>query len=452
MRSPRGFAECVERPPFVLRLAENLARPKALLVPVAALLTGVALLLLGNGLFLTLVPLRADLEGFNAAWIGAIGAAYSVGFVVGCYLVPPLVERVGHIRVYAAFAALGAVVPLLHLLALTPVAWIVFRMLTGLCFSGLYMVIESWLNGASTRQTRGTIFSAYIMVNLTAITLGQYLILLEEPGSEKLFSLAAILFALAVIPVCLTRSSSPPLPVEARPDLRKLWNNSQVAVMGCFTNGMANGAIWSLAPIYAKNLGLSLTGIAIFVSLAIVGGAVVQYPLGRLSDRLPDRRWLIVAVCATASVAGLILIMAAHLSIHIVYVAIFLFGAAAFSLYGFCVAHANDYGSADEFVEISAGLLLVFGAGAVPGPLVASAMMDALGFAFLFLFTSIVHGAMALLTFWRMKRREAVAPEDRENYVPMTRTSPNIFSFDPRAENHADEETDKSLAKTEPGD
>jgi len=426
------------------RLTESLAEPKALLAPVAALLTGVALLLLGNGLFLTLVPLRADLEGFSATWIGAIGAAYSLGFVAGCYLVPPLVARVGHIRVYAAFAALGAIVPLLHLMALTPIAWIAFRVIIGLCFSGLYMVIESWLNGASTRENRGTIFSAYIVVNLAAITGGQYLILLESPSSEKLFSLAAILFALAVIPVCLTRSPSPPLPVEARPNLRKLWANSQVALMGCFTNGMANGAIWGLAPVYAKNLGLSLTGIAIFVSLAIVGGAVVQYPLGRLSDRLPDRRWLIAAVCAAASIAGLVLVMAAGLSVYIVYVAIFLFGAAAFSLYGFCVAHANDHGTPEDFVEISAGLLLVFGAGAVAGPLIASAVMEGLGAAFLFLFTSVVHGAMALWTFWRMKRREAVAPEDREDYVPMTRTSPNIFSLDPRAEETEADETEGS--------
>lgn len=425
------------------RLTPSLAEPRALLAPVAALLAGVALLLLGNGLFLTLVPLRADLEGFGASWIGAIGAAYSVGFMIGCYLVPPLVARAGHIRVYAALAALAAIVPLLHMMVIAPVAWIFFRIIIGFCFAGLYMVIESWLNGVSTRQNRGTIFSSYVFVHLAALTGGQYLILLGDPSSEQLFSLAAIMFALAVIPVSLTRSPSPPLPVRARPHLRNLWRNSQVSVIGCLTNGMANGAIWSLAPVYAKNFGLSLTGIAVFVSIAIIGGAMVQYPLGRLSDRLPDRRWLIAAICGVASIAGLILLVAAGLSTVIVYIAIFFFGAAAFSLYGFCVAHANDHAEPENFVEISAGLLLLFGTGAVAGPLIASVLMEGLGAPYLFLFTSVVHGAMAIWTFWRMKQREAVAPADREDYVPMTRTSPNIFSFDPRGEDAVLEEDDQ---------
>ncbi len=411
-----------------------LAQPRSMFAPVASLLAGVALLMLGNGLFLTLVPLRADLEGFGAAWIGAIGAAYFTGFVLGCYLVPPLVAQVGHIRVYAAVAALGAIVPLLHSLALTPVAWIVFRIVLGLCISGLYMVIESWLNAASTRRNRGTVFSAYIAIHLASVTAGQYLILIASPGGSVLFSVATILFALAVVPVCLSRAPTPPLPVKARPDLRKLWRNSQVAVVGCMTNGMANGAVWSLAPLYAKSLDLSLTGIAAFVSIAILGGAFVQYPLGRLSDRLPDRRWLIAALCAVATCAGLVLLLGTALPLPAVYAAYFLFGAAAFSVYGFSVAHANDHAEPGDFVEISAGLLVIFGVGAVVGPLLASGLMEALGSRYLFMFTCVVHGAVAVWTLWRMKQRDAIAPEDRENYVPMIRTSPNAFAFDPRAE------------------
>ena len=416
------------------RLTALFAEPRSMFAPIAALLAGVALLMLGNGLFLTLVPLRAELEGFGAAWIGAIGAAYFTGFVIGCYLVPPLVSQVGHIRVYAAVAALGAIVPLLHALALSPAAWVVFRAVLGLCISGLYMVIESWLNGASTRRNRGTVFSAYIAIHLAAVTAGQYLILIASPGGSVLFSVATILFALAVVPVCLTRAPSPPLPVRARPDLRKLWRNSQVAVVGCMTNGMANGAVWSLAPLYAKSLDLSLTGIAVFVSIAIVGGAFVQYPLGRLSDLLPDRRWLIAGLCAIAAGAGLLLLLGTALPLPAAYAAYFLFGAAAFSVYGFSVAHANDHADPGDFVEISAGLLVIFGIGAILGPLLASGMMEALGSRYLFLFTCVVHGSVAVWTVWRMKQREAVAPEDRESYVPTIRTSPNAFALDPRAE------------------
>ena len=416
-----------------------LAQPRSVFAPVAALLAGVALLMLGNGLFLTLVPLRAEIEGFGAVWIGAIGAAYFTGFVLGCYLVPPLVARVGHIRVYAAVAALGAIVPLLHALAVTPLAWIVFRIVLGLCISGLYMVIESWLNAASSRRNRGTVFSSYIAIHLASVTAGQYLILIGSPGGSVLFSVAAILFALAVIPVCLTRAPSPPVPVRARPDLRKLWRNSQVAVLGCMTNGMANGAVWSLTPIYAKSLGLSLTGIAVFVSIAIVAGAFVQYPLGRLSDRLPDKRWLIAGLCAVAACGGLILTFGTALPLPALYSAYFLFGAAAFSVYGFSVAHANDHAEPGDFVETSAGLLVIFGVGAVAGPLLAAVLMEALGARYLFMFTCAVHGAVALWAVWRTRQRDAVAPEDRGDYVPTVRTSPNAFALDPRADRAAHE-------------
>ncbi len=411
-----------------------LVKPESLFAPVAALLTGVALLMLGNGLFLTLVPLRASSEGFSAAWIGAIGASYFAGFALGCFVLPPLVARVGHIRAFAAVAALAAIAPLLHALVLTPSAWVAFRAVLGFCLSGLYMVIESWLNGASKRSNRSTVFSGYIAVHLSALTAGQFLILLGSPAGPELFSLAAILFALAVVPVSLTHAASPPMPVSVAPSVRKLWRNSQVAVAGCLTNGMVNGAIWSLAPVYATSLDLALTGIAVFVSVAILGGAFVQYPLGRLSDRLPERRWLVAILCIVAAGAALVLVFGTALPLAAAYLAYFLFGAAAFSVYGICVAHANDHAESENFVEISAGLLMIFAFGAVIGPLIASALMETLGPGYLFLFTGTVHGAVGLWTAWRIKRGSAEAPEDRASYVPTIRTSPNAFALDPRAE------------------
>ena len=171
------------------------------------------------------------------------------------------------------------------------------------------------------------------------------------------------------------------------------------------TNGMVNGAVWSLAPIYAKGLGLSLTGIAVFVSVAIVGGALVQYPLGRLSDRLPDRRWLIAGLCGIAACAGFVLMFGTALPLPALYTAYLLFGAAAFSIYGFSVAHANDHAGPGDFVEISAGLLVIFGVGAVAGPLLASWLMEALGFRYLFLFTCAVHAGVALWAVWRTGQR-----------------------------------------------
>ena len=262
--------------------------------PITALLLSVALLLMGNGLQGTLLPVRANLEAFTDTDIGILGSAYFGGFAAGCIFGPHLVRRAGHIRCFAALVAIASCVVLLHSLFLSPALWWGLRALTGFCFAVLYMVIESWLNEKSTNETRGLIFSLYTIINLTVITIGQLMLGLDQPENFQLFILASILVSLAAVPVAMTRAEAPAPPKSVRIRLRHLYRLSPVGAVGCLVVGLANGSFWALAPVFAQDKGASTWGVAIFMSVAVIAGALAQYPLGRLSDKM-DRRKVIIA-------------------------------------------------------------------------------------------------------------------------------------------------------------
>ncbi|HET7718153.1 MAG TPA: MFS transporter, partial [Bauldia sp.] len=252
--------------------------------PVTSLLVGVAFLISGHGLQLTLIPLRASIEGWSPFEIGLIGSAYYVGFVAGCLAAPYLILRAGHIRSFAAFVSLCSAVTIFQAVVVAVIPWIVFRLLVGVVFAGLYMVTESWLNDRATNQNRGRIMSAYIAVNFSAITVGQFMVTLAEPTSFILFALASIMVSLSAIPVALTTSAQPaPLPI-ARLRPRELYAASPVGIVGVTVVGVANGAFWALAAVYAVGEGLGSNEVAIFTGLATIGGALAQWPAGRISD------------------------------------------------------------------------------------------------------------------------------------------------------------------------
>jgi MFS family permease len=406
---------------------------RAILLPLVALLMGTSILLLGNGLLNTLVPIRAGLEYFDNLWIGLIGAAYFSGFIGGCFLCPMLVSQVGHIRAFTAFAGLAAATPLLHVLWIDPVLWVFYRAITGACFAGLYMVIESWLNDRATPDTRGRIVSIYVMINMVFLAAGTQLMNLETPSSFRLFAIVGILTAIALVPVAMTRSESPPPPIKARPRIRRLISLSPVGFFGCVAVGLANGTFWAMGPVYARGLGFSVADIASFMSLTVIGGAVSQWPIGWLSDRSRDRRHMIIAIGFGAAAGGIFLTFGNLLPVAGVFIGAYLFGTMIFPLYGLCVAHANDYAETSEFVDISAGLLLAYGIGATAGPIIASGITQALDVSSMFMFTAIIHIGFSAYTLYRLSRRAPALPEDRDAYVPVTRTSATIFTLDPRA-------------------
>ena len=386
---------------------------KNALAPVATLLIGVSILLTGQGLQGTLLPVRASLEDFSTLAIAVIGAGYFLGFTLGCLKGGELVKSVGHVRVFLAMTALASASPLMHGLVLNPFAWSLLRILTGFCFAVLFIVIESWLNDRSSNENRGIVFSTYVMISLTVLAAGQMMTLMYDPTGLELFLVASVLVSLGAVPVALSKRQSPEQPLQTDIDLRQLIKISPAGTIGCLATGLANGAFWALAPVFTAGLSSDTSLAAWFMTSTVIGGALAQWPLGFLSDKFGRRKTLLGAAVIGTIVAATIMILVEELG----FIGINLLGAAwgfsAFPMYTISVAHANDHAEPSDYVMVSSGLLLVFGIGAVLGPFAASAMIVFAATSGLYLLTGLVHLLLAIYIAMRMSRRDSTPIEDR---------------------------------------
>jgi len=402
------------------------------LLSIGAILCSMAIFIVGNGLVGLLIPARAHLAGFSNFSIGLIGSAYFVGFVSGCFVGPRLLARTGHIRLFAIGAGLAAATTLVQSMAMSELVWLVMRGLFGFAAANIYMVIESWLNDRATNEIRGRIFSAYLIVNFSSLILGQMLYGTARAESTALFSLCAIAYALCLIPVCMTRL---PQPASARvPMLRplRLYRMAPVGVIGCVAVGLANGAIWTLAPVYALNHGLAKGWLSLFMSVFTLGGALVQFPLGRFSDRM-DRRVIIVAVCVASALLGVALALSGNASRLQLFSLIALFGLSALPFYGLTVAHTNDRIAREDFVEASATLLMVSSLASVIGPPLAAIVIGFAGTSALFFYTAFIHTGMALFTLFRLQVKDAPPARHHDRFEPSPeQASPAVATLDPR--------------------
>lgn len=422
----------------------------SLLGPIAALLLSTSLLLMGNGLQGTLLPVRGGMEGFSPLSLGVLGSAYFFGFAGGSLWAPSVVERAGHVRAFAAVVAIASSVILAHAIVLHAAIWWALRAITGACFAALYMIIESWLNEKSTNEDRGLVFSLYTIIQLTVITLGQLMLMLDEPTDFPLFSVASILISLSVVPLVLTKASVP-APIEAgRIDFRRLYRLSPIGLVGCLVVGLTNGSFWALAPLFVQSSGQGADRVALFMSVGVLGGAIGQWPLGRLSDRI-DRRRVIQIACAGAGVAGLALAWAGLAAPDLVLAGALAYGLFAFPLYAVSVAHTNDFVSPDGYVEAASGLLLVYALGAGVGPFVASMLVSGAGAPTLFLFTAGVHLFMLLYTVRRMPLRSRPGEADRSQFSEALIVAATTSSVDPFGEG-ADSEAESGPAGVEERD
>lgn len=398
---------------------------------VAPLLFGVAILLTGQGLQGTLLPVRANLEGFSTLSIGLMGGAYFFGFTLGCLRGSPLLRRVGHIRVFAAMTAAASAVPLLHGLLVETWIWWVLRFMTGYCFAVLYVVIESWLNEQATNENRGAIFSAYTLITLTVLAVGQQMLLLYDPQQMALFAIASAIVSIAAIPVVLSVAPTPrQAEHKVRLDIRKLYRTSPAGTLGCLASGLANGSFWALAPVFVAGYSADVSLAAWFMTSAVLGGALGQWPLGLWSDRV-DRRWVI----GFAALAGLLVGAAIWLAFTVMPPLVLMalgaaWGAVAFPLYAVSVAHTNDHAKAGEYVMVSSGLLLMYGIGAIVGPFLASMAMLLAGSGGLFLYSALIHLLLLSYIALRIARRMPASESEHGKFVDAlaaTQTASQIY-------------------------
>lgn len=378
---------------------------------VASLLLGTAILLTGQGLQGVLMPVRASLEEFSTLAIGFIGTTYFLGFTIGSWKGPGLIRRAGHVRVFAAMTALASASPLLLGLWVNLWSWAILRLTTGFCFAVLYIVIESWLNERSNNSNRGRIFSAYTLINMTVLAVGQQMMLLDDPLQLNLFAVTSVLVSLAAVPVLMSRSESPRRIEDARLDLRQVFRTSPVGMLGSLASGLANGSFWALAPVFAVAVSGEVSAAAWFMTAGVLGGATGQYPLGWISDSV-DRRHVLIVIALLAALAGIIIwAVTVHMPIAALVVSGFVWGSMAFPVYSIAAAHANDRAAPGSYVVVSSGLLLMYGIGAICGPLIASIAMTVAGTGALYLYTAFIHGGLALFVWYRGGQREKVSPE-----------------------------------------
>ncbi len=405
------------------------------LLPVASLLLGTLFLFLGNGLQGLLLPVRGTAEGYPTTILGLIGTSWAAGFVLGCFFAPNVVKRIGHVRAFSVFSSLIAIVALTTGILIDPTWWLILRALTGFATAGTSMIIESWLNERATNESRGVIFSLYIAITLFGVVGGQMMIPFGDTSTSTLFMICGILYCVAMLPTLLSKAATPQPLKQVQLDLRGLYRNSPVSFLGILLVGIANGAFGTLGAVFGRQAGLSDSTVAAMMSVAIFAGAVMQLPAGRLSDRI-DRRYVLAALAAVGALAGLLIFLVEPTQVWIVLTLIAIYGAAANALYPIAVSHANDFATAEDFVKVSGGLLLLYGIGTIIGPTIGGPVMSATGPYGLFMITACAHILITAYAIIRSRMRAPVPVAERDAFSPInagTTMTPESLQLSPRA-------------------
>ncbi|WP_073833407.1 MFS transporter [Pseudovibrio exalbescens] len=386
-----------------------------LLVPIGALLISVVLILAGHGLSSTVIPLRAELASFSGFAIGLISSSFYIGYVIACFFSHHFITRAGHIRAFTALVSIMSAAALMHPLIVDPVSWFIFRCLTGFCFAGMNLVVESWLNERSSNENRGAVMSIYVVLTFLAVIVGQLSLITFDISSFAPFAIASVLVSMAVVPVAMTNATQPaPLAMVSFNPI-KLYNTSAIALIGCLLIGLANSSLWTLVPLYGAQTSFTTSQIAYIAAAIVLGGAIAQWPIGRLSDRM-DRRYVMLGLTASSAlIAGLLFALEAP-AFYTALAVFVLLGMTTQPIYAVIAAHAFDHSNADEYVQTSSGILMAFGSGSIVGPIAASWFMGTAGPAGLFMWVAIVEAGLAAYVVSRLIIRPAVEDEEKTDF------------------------------------
>jgi MFS family permease len=394
--------------------------------PLIPLLIAAGILLGGNGLQGTLIALRGASEGFSSSTIGFMGTAYFAGFLLGCVAITRIMKAVGHVRSFSALAAIASAGTLLLVLVIDPLMWSGVRFASGFCFAGLFTVMESWLNSGVSNHDRARVLALYRIIDIGSVTGAQFLIPVFGADGFAIFAIMSIMITLSLVPVSLGDRSNPTPPESVKLDLARVWRISPLGCVGCIAVGVTNSAFRTLSPVYAEEIGMSVTDVVTFVSVGIIGGAIIQYPLGHLSD-LWDRRMVLLLTTVGALASALALVFFAGSDAFVNFVLVFIFGSFAMPLFSLSAAHANDRAGKDEFVLVNAALMLFYSFGAIGGPFSASWVMQRFGPHSLFIFSALVYAVLIFIILYRMLVRSGVPASKRGRFIALLRTSP-IFA------------------------
>ena len=391
-----------------------------LLISFAALFLSVIFLQLGTGGVAPLDALSGVALDFSKAEIGTLGSAHFLGFFIGCWWAPRLMGAVGHSRAFAAFTAAGTIGLIAHMMIVNPYAWALLRMLSGLCVAGCYTIIEAWLQAKVTNETRGRAMGIYRIVDTTGSLGAQLVIGILSPATYFSYNLLAILCCAALLPVTVSKAEQPDMPPAPRLRPGLAWARSPLASMGVVVSGITSAAFRMVGPIYGIEVGLSADMIALFLAAYVLGGALVQFPVGWLADKY-DRRHVLIAISGGGMVSCALTVGLSGMGTVPVFLAAALFGAATLPVYSISTAHAHDFADSAERVELSAALMFLYAIGAIASPLIASTLIEAYGASAMFVFIALAH--LLLIAFGLLRMRSRPAPSARTRYVYTPRTS-----------------------------
>jgi len=391
-----------------------------LLISFAALFLSVILLQLSTGGVGPLDAISGLTLGFDKDEIGLLGSAHFLGFFVGCWWAPRLMGSIGHSRAFAVCTALGAMGLIGHTLTEDPRIWALLRVASGTCVAGCYTVIEAWMNAKVTNENRGRASGTYRLVDMGASLSAQLIIAVLPPASYVSYNLLAILCCAALLPLTLTKASQPETPDAPRLRPRLAWQCSPLAVAGVIVAALSSASFRMVGPIYGQEVGLEIGQIAFFLAAFVLGGALAQYPMGWLADKY-DRRWVLIWLSVAAMGSCAITMAAGGTGTLGVMLAAGLFGFTSFPIFSVSSAHANDFATSEQRVELSAALMFFFAIGAIAAPYIASRLIESYGPGALFAFVAVGHGLLIIFGLSRMRVR--ATPEERTSYVYAPRTS-----------------------------